>query len=182
MPRALLVLCGLLSLAAYTGAHENPPDCLAYLGAERAFQEKIGKMPDLKRIEIGLSKIPVQPGGGPWERYEKAYDSLKWATEGRDRLWEADNQQQLLVGKSVPLYSTKAKVAHESVLKALTEVRDAGKALKGWLKTHGIDDERASLFMSFVGAYREGHEILGPPAPDLVFRVAVHERQTMCPT
>jgi len=158
-------------------------DCLSYLSAERSFQKEAGEAPNHRTIEAALSGLPAPTtplNGDPWQKYLDALNRLAWARESQDRLHKEHDRQNLLGGE-VPNYRIKSSVAHKGLLEALDALRTAAKRLDDWLAPHGISEHAAQLFRWFVSSYQETHEISGSRAPDLMFRVAVHERRTMCP-
>lgn len=160
-------------------------DCISYLFAERVFREKTGSAPDHPNIERALANVPANESrrdDGPWDKYIDAKDELKWASENQKKLREIHNRQSIL-GGSVPNYSIRSKIAHESVIKALDKSAAASKALNLWLKKHGFNEATAELFKWFASNYMENHRIYASHAPpDLVYRLAVHERRSRCPS
>lgn len=174
-------ITALFGLVAYPFSASAVP-CLSYLSAERSFQEKAGKRPDHRAIEAALSRLKLSPKlrGDPWQKNIDAADKLKWSRESQDRLYAEDARQKLF-GRSVPNISIKSKVASDRVMKALHASKASGEALNKWLASYGIGESAANLIQWFVSAYRENNKVLSSTPPDLVFRVAVHERQTMCP-
>ena len=158
-------------------------DCLGYLSAERSFEKKTGKAPNHGVIEEALVALPPLSrdiDGDPWQRYIDASNKLDWAGERQQQLHEEDARQKLL-GRSVPNLSIKVSVASESWDEAFQAQMRAANALDLWFADYGIGDNAAALVRWFVGIYRETHVVYGARPPDLVFRVAVHERQTNCP-
>lgn len=156
--------------------------CLSYLRAERSYQEKVGKPPDHRAIGAALSRLTLsqKPQGDPWQKYIDAQAKKDWATDYQDRLYKEDAKEQLF-GRSLPDIRTKMKTAHDRIMEALTESDRAGKSLLEWLQKNGISEHAGRLLQWFVDSYRKTNKLYGSEPPDLVFRVAVHERQTMCP-
>ena len=181
---ATLAAVGCLFVAAAGASTASAVNCLNYLSAERAFWKKTGKEPDHKAIESRLSKLPsilnLPYGEGAWHKYIDASNKLDWAIESQTELDNEHNRQTLL-GKSIPNYRIKSSTASERWQKAMNAMNAASDELDRWLGNHAIDGETAALFRWFVSVYRETHEVSGYKEPDLVFRVAVHERRTSCP-
>ena len=168
----------ILALPVVANGHESPADCLGYLVAERLFQEKAGT-PNYQEIEVALARVPVGNRDNPWEKWLDAWRRVDWATEYRDRLVAEDERQKMQSGTSV--LSDKISLAFDRTMEAIRQTKAPTEGLDDWLKEHGISAEAAELFRGFVHSYRDTHNISSRHAPDLVFRVAVHERQTMCP-
>ena len=181
---ATLAAAGCLFVAAAGASTASAVNCLGYLSAERSFQKKTGSQPDHKAIESRLSKLPsvhdIPYGEGAWHKYIDASNELDWATESQAELYNEHNRQTLL-GKSIPNYRIKSSTAFERVQEAISAKKAASDELDRWLGEHAIDSETADLFSWFVSVYRETHKVFSNKEPDLVFRVAVHERRTSCP-
>lgn len=166
--------------------HESPADCLGYLRAEWLFERDTGATPNHQEIEVALSKLPVAEKGRPWRNWQEwldAWNSVDWARD-RQRELDAEDRRHRLLGTSVPNARIKRQVAFDASSKARDQAAAADEEFDDWLKTHGLNAEAAKLFKQFVHSYRdtrETNDVHSFHAPHLVFRVAVHERQTMCP-
>ena len=158
-------------------------DCLGYLSAERSYENKTGKALDHDAIEQALTALPPLSrdlDGDPWQRYIDASNKLDWAVERQQQLYEEDARQQLL-GNSVPNFNIRASTSRKSWDEAFDAKLRAADALDAWFVDHGIGEHASSLIQWFVGIYRQSHDVSQIRPPDLVFRVAVHERRTNCP-
>ena len=169
-----------LALPVMANGHESPVDCLAYLSAEWVFEKKTGETPDHQKIEVALSKLPVGDKNHPWKNWLHAWDRVDWAQDYQRRL-DTEDRRQSLLGTSVPNVMIKRSTASDRFRKALDQAGAAEKELDGWLETHGMSAEIAKFFRAFVLSYRKKHDVHSYDAPFLVLRVAVHERETMCP-
>ena len=118
--------------------------------------------------------------GDPWQRYIHASDKLEWAREYQQRLYEEDERQKLL-GGSVPNFSIRSSSAYDRMIKSLDGKETAGRELSVWFLDYGVSEQASALVQWFSSIYAESNNVLQSHPPDMVFRVAVHERQMNCP-
>ena len=120
------------------------------------------------------------PEGDPWRRYVEASVRLKWATEDQTRLHEKQAEQEL-IGHSVKDFTTKFSRASDRWMEEFKKKGKAGEKLDKWLEERGINANTSGMIRWFVSNYHASHEVLQSSPPDLVYRVAVHERRSNCP-
>ena len=179
----LLIAAAVWLMPGQSDSYDTSVPCLSYLRAERFYVKRVGDLPDHQQIEAVLYRLPDAPGildSDPWQQYITTSQKLDWATERRDRIEEEENRLRL-IGSGVLNYDAKSNAAYKSVKDAIEDQNAAGDRLVEWLGEHGLSEHPARLFRWFVGTYRENHRVHSLSVPDLVFRVAVYERQTNCP-
>ena len=151
----LMLLALLLPATAY--GHIGTANCFSYLKVEKTFTKETGSRPGgYHLVADELVALPDQGLLGPWGEWVSAQSAHNRA-----------------------LKDLRRKFGDTSKFRA--NLKAASGALDRWLENEGVHPNVRILLTGFVSAHMRENEVLGTYTPDIVFRVAAHERVTRCP-
>ena len=181
------ILCVFTSLAILVplpvNGQEDRLNCITYLSAEREYLNATGK----KSVEFdhAYSILSNAPTGNfddtVWSKYLSAYSEMSHTSRESNR---ASNESIRANARNDPDrrgYAAAASKTSDRFIEALKKLTPARKEWEAWLAANGADEATTKLIGAFIGEYGYTHKIYGHYPADIVLRVAVHERRTMCP-